>query len=380
MVTPHLTPTTRLTPSSTAKSARLAQLVQSYARGRCDELHNRGSWVLQKITPSQYQALLCTIEAGAPGYLGDKLRHDYDPSTGDLVLRIMPSAIHECFTASLAGRITDWIRRIEVAGASNEGDEALADQGIIRRLLAEAATKIRPGRTSNIVLKVQPDTEDELPSHNSTTSATKSPDDQYCYGDFRYPPFVIEVAYSQKGKNLPRLAKQYYECSDAAIKTVLTVDIKYMNLAMRKDKARPQRQVTRSQSASQTRREQQLTAAISLYRGDTRVFHNRPFRGPDGNHQPGSLSISLLDFMPDSEVTRLEETLRRKIGERARGNNLIRDMLTDHATLEIPFQDLCSDLVAAQKLQDIRDKTPSPPPLLPPAAQTEDLRMLDRHS
>lgn len=128
---------------------------------------------------------------------------------------------------------------------------------------------------------------------------------------------------------------------------------------MRKEAANPQK--SKSKPERRDGDQQQLTAAISLYRGDRRVLYKIPLRGQDGNALPGSLDLCLLDFMPDSEVARLEERIRQEMGEHARASP-IRDMLPALATLKIPFHGLCSDLANAKKRQDKLDKTPSPPP------------------
>jgi hypothetical protein len=53
------------------------------------------------------------------------------------------------------------------------------------------------------------------------------PDASFKHADSKYPGVVIEVSYSQKRRDLPRLADDYILGSDAIIRAVVGVDIDY---------------------------------------------------------------------------------------------------------------------------------------------------------
>jgi hypothetical protein len=81
----------------------------------------------------------------------------------------------------------------------------------------KVAKKIRPFGPAAI----------EFPTRFSNESDTKSPEQSYQHLGCKYPGLVIEVAWSQDGKDLPGLAKRYIEASGGGIRTVIGVDIKY---------------------------------------------------------------------------------------------------------------------------------------------------------
>lgn len=59
----------------------------------------------------------------------------------------------------------------------------------------------------------------------------RSPDMSYGHNRAQFPGLVIEVSYSQKAKDLPRLADDYILGSDGSIKTVVGFDLDYKDSA-----------------------------------------------------------------------------------------------------------------------------------------------------
>ena len=115
----------------------------------------------------------------------------------------MPTGIHELFIDSVEDTIRSQLKVIR-----NGSDKA-----------ALFAQKVRPARSTEIYFPV-----------NNAPPSTKSkhkPDASFWHDDAQYPGVIIEVAYSQKRKRLGRLAKDYLLDSDASVRVVVGLDIKY---------------------------------------------------------------------------------------------------------------------------------------------------------
>jgi hypothetical protein len=72
---------------------------------------------------------------------------------------------------------------------------------------------------------------------NNAPPSTKSkhkPDASFWHDDAQYPGVIIEVAYSQKRKRLGRLAEDYLLDSDASVRVIISLDIKYSRKWSRK--------------------------------------------------------------------------------------------------------------------------------------------------
>jgi hypothetical protein len=57
------------------------------------------------------------------------------------------------------------------------------------------------------------------------------PDDSFAHSKTHYPGVVIEISYSQKRKDLARLADDYILGSDGSIRVVIGLDIEYLGKA-----------------------------------------------------------------------------------------------------------------------------------------------------
>jgi hypothetical protein len=95
--------------------------------------------------------------------------------------------------------------------------------------------KVRPGT------RVATRTEEEVDDKKSPdcqlrfmSKRSPRPELPYHFKGSRFPQFVIEIGYSEKSRALQSLAKDYYEKSQGAIKTVLTVDIEYVSASGRR--------------------------------------------------------------------------------------------------------------------------------------------------
>lgn len=107
----------------------------------------------------------------------------------------MPTALHEIFIANIVGEIQNQLKSIQSPAASFA--EKVSSYG-------SASLKFR---------------DEEYGKHD--------PDAQFQYSEAPYPGVVIEVSYSQKRKNLPRLADDYILGSDGDIRAVVAIDIEY---------------------------------------------------------------------------------------------------------------------------------------------------------
>ena len=120
---------------------------------------------------------------------------DYDSQRLQLVIR-MPSLIHEHLLAVIEGEIISQLITIR----TSNGPAALL------------AGQIESYRSSTIYL------EDE---------SRRDPDSQFIHEAAKYPGVVIEVAYTQSGKNLSKLADHYIVESSGKISMVIGLSVDY---------------------------------------------------------------------------------------------------------------------------------------------------------
>ncbi|KAK4446492.1 hypothetical protein QBC34DRAFT_411313 [Podospora aff. communis PSN243] len=162
-----------------------------------------------RISPRQYQELGKRLgeERELGQYVDDKVRFDYDPENSLLTIR-MPSPVHDFFTNLLAIEIRDQLKEI-AERADNAGD---------------FAGKIEVGGSSRIFLR-EGITDESLGTAGQ--AVRREPDGQFQHPDAAYPGVVIEVSYSQDGKDLKKLASDYILRSNGDIKVVLGIDINY---------------------------------------------------------------------------------------------------------------------------------------------------------
>lgn len=107
----------------------------------------------------------------------------------------MPSVLHETFIANVVEEIQVQLKSIEGASAS-------------------FAKEVSSGGSASIKF-----VDEEYGKHD--------PDAQFQHSTAQYPGVVIEVSYSQKRKDLARLADDYILGSDSDIRVVIGLDIEY---------------------------------------------------------------------------------------------------------------------------------------------------------
>lgn len=129
----------------------------------------------------------------------------------------MPKLIHEALATKIVHDILDQLNSI----ACSESQSAVFAQDII------------PGGSAAITF-----TDPEYGRHD--------PDAQFIHSRARFPGVVIEVSYSQKRRDLARLADEYILGSDGSIRVVVGLDIEYKGKKITLSIWRPQTLITDS--------------------------------------------------------------------------------------------------------------------------------------
>ncbi|RSL44543.1 hypothetical protein CEP54_014640 [Fusarium duplospermum] len=184
-------------------------------------------------------------------------RFDYEPRRGCLTVR-MPSPTHDFFAMYFRDTVCAQLNKLATDGT----DE-----------MKELAMKIESAMGSRVLLKEVDDANDEI---------KREPDILFKYPGTVYPGVVIEVSYSQDGKDLRRLAQDYILYSNADVKLFIGVDLNYHREPSTVSLWRPE--IIDSGDGEELRTCQYL--------------HAKPFLSSDGevlNHDE-SLTIDIRDF------------------------------------------------------------------------------------
>ena len=99
--------------------------------------------------------------------------------------------------------------------------EAIQDQ------LDDIMKKPEARNIHNLVKNIQRGRSTTVKLFEGTRRYQQVPDSQFWHEDARYPNVVLEVSYSQKSKNLPRIADNYIVDSAGSIGVVIGLDIEY---------------------------------------------------------------------------------------------------------------------------------------------------------
>ncbi|KAK0655458.1 hypothetical protein B0T16DRAFT_397019 [Cercophora newfieldiana] len=259
-----------------------------------------------RVSPPQYQELVRRLEDEQvlAQYVDDKARFDYDPANSLLTIR-MPSPVHEFFKSLLAHHIQDQLKRI-----AEQGDEA-----------GKFAAGIKDGCSSRIFLQENV-SEEGLGVPEQVVR--REPDGQFQHPDAAYPGVVLEVSYSQDGKNLKKLAYDYILRSNGDIRAVIGVDIN------------DAKESTVSLWRPNYVKEEDEELEILEVRQD---ISYQPFRSSDGSpiDSQDSLQLSLSDFATDEISSGYEST-----------------------SLSIPFRQLADLLTQAEEMRQAREAESGP--------------------
>lgn len=250
-------------------------LVERSSQGQPLTAVTSPDWHVLKLPLPLYRILRERLEnARLLDYFDRSIRHDYDPQRGRLVLRMVESPLHGTLQDEVSFEIRHQLRLL--------ADKRPGD------IVADLASGLRSRSHAQLL----------LPNNSiEEVLAEKSPDHQLFYRAEKYPSFVMEVAVSQKSKNLEFLPQDYYEGSGGEIKTVLTIDV---------DSANPEKRATTTAPKE---------ARFSLYRGPERIQTNMVFRHKDGRPGDCSLQFLLSDFIPDEVLSGLSQQQESRIRE-----------------------------------------------------------------
>lgn len=270
-------PTSERPQISTAFAVHHAMTIFSDLRGRRCPSPQTETVTLPR---DQYSELLKKLENDQPvwDYALDKVRWNYNPSTGLLEIR-MPTPVHDFFATSVAGEISKLLER-------------LAEQG---NSASEFAAKISNGGSSRIFLR--DGTTEDGQQADSSNFLQRQPDAQFQHCDAVYPGVVLEVSYSQRGENLKKAANDYILHSNGDIKAVIGIDVNYGG--------------TKESTISLWRPSYTREAGEELDILDVQQeIEYQPFRAADGTpvNQAERIRLNLRDFATD-EISDIYEPL-----------------------------------------------------------------------
>ncbi|KAL2801896.1 hypothetical protein BJX63DRAFT_140175 [Aspergillus granulosus] len=224
------------------------------------------------LPPDQYLHFLRALERDKllQDYVNDKVRWDYDPKAELLHVR-MPAPVHDFFASAVAREICKQLECI----ANAEG------------AASEFARRIENGGSSRIFLK-ESEGEPEEGLAVSKIFPQRQPDAQFQYHGTAYPGIVLEVSYSQSGKNLRKLARDYILHSNGNIKIVIGFDINY---------GKTKESTVSLWRASYIQEEGEEFDMLDVWQ----EIKYQPFRAQDGSYvnQTRHIQLNLSDFAPD---------------------------------------------------------------------------------
>lgn len=188
---------------------------------RLDEDEQLGAWVNHKLRWVQptvatfvvhryYSVRSLALQRHGLTNVPAAARYDYDYDSQHLIIR-MNSLLHEKFIAQVIGRLKAQMTAIASAKSKlREIVDAIHEEGHWRLRLGSIA-----------------DSETEHESAEKAYPTSRSADQNFRYQGAMWPSVVLEISYSQKRKDLPRLAYSYIRGSGGNIKVVVGLDIEY---------------------------------------------------------------------------------------------------------------------------------------------------------
>lgn len=183
-----------------AESIHIRTIVQAFKQHRSGKLSvdDTPKWKRFTLSPNEYEQLERVLQSDESlwGYVHDKVRSDYFPSTQRFVIR-MKSYLHEDFIHSVTNDIGRQLERL------GEGQSPSA----------RFARSIRRGTSTIEALD---------PEYGPHT-----PDCFFKVQRTQIPGVVLEISYSQKRKDLPILADEYILGSNENVRVVIGLDLEY---------------------------------------------------------------------------------------------------------------------------------------------------------
>ena len=170
----------------------------------------------------------------------------------------------------------------------------------------------------------------------------REPDAQFQHRDAEYPGVVLEVSYSQYGKDLTKLAWDYIQYSNGDIKVVISIDIKYSNSKEATLSVwRPRYIREDGEELKILEAEESIMSQVChlLYRHGAEANLGKAFRNGDGtfDNSTSVLCLSLDDFATD------EISTNKHFG--------------DSTEIKVSYKELAHLLNRAEEMQESREPT-----------------------
>jgi hypothetical protein len=185
----------------------------------------------------------------------------------------MPSLLHDVFCAKIAEEVLRQFKHFERV------DEC-----------AQFVKEIDHLATSRLLIPTEM-------VDGKQTYIRREPDASFKHRRARYPGVIIEVCYSQKSKEIPRLADEYILDTDGSVNAVIALDVDYTG--------------SKKATLSVWQPEIILVDGIEELQA-TAVVEALPFRTDDGLSTGGGLRIPLKHFATE-DITQHNKNLNQDI-------------------------------------------------------------------
>ncbi|KAK5173238.1 uncharacterized protein LTR77_001919 [Saxophila tyrrhenica] len=239
-------PPVQTSPSRRPRLSAVDRLLHTIRLLKAGRLEREEEYLLFRLSEDEYSSLHIRLEQDDSlwAWYEDKVRCDWDPPAekgkrGRYTLRMPPTALHEWLIADVEDAVTDGIEQL--ADRVEKEDE----------IVAKALRQVRKGRSTTMELQrpvLENSSQEESAEEGKSTSKSKpqrSPDATFINPEVsRWPCVVVEVAYSQRTKNLSHLAEDYVVDSQHEIRCVLGLDLAYDSKKKKPDRAEKKQQPT----------------------------------------------------------------------------------------------------------------------------------------
>ena len=172
-----------------------------------------------KLSPEQYHKHCSKIEKTFRCF-------DYEPRRGCLAIR-MPSPTHDFFAIEFRDEVCKELNQIAtsrtdyVKEVTRELKSAISSRVFLREV--DEKEQLDEDNEANDGNEYNNKKEDDYKNY----AIKREPDIQFQYPKTAYPGVVVEVSYSQNGKDLKRLAQDYILYSNADVKLFIGFDLSY---------------------------------------------------------------------------------------------------------------------------------------------------------
>ncbi|KAF2118101.1 hypothetical protein BDV96DRAFT_569234 [Lophiotrema nucula] len=204
-------------PSSSRATFRQANRVVALFKDIKSGQYELQPWTKFQLQPGEYDEIerlvLNDTDTSLWGFINNKIRYDFDGDRNQLILR-MPTAIHERFVTLVKQDIDAQLK-------------SLATSTTLEESVTHFAQRVCNLGSADI----------KFPNDTSQKPPQNSPDGTYYYRDAKWPGVILEVSYSEKRKDLEKLADRYILLSKANVRVVVGLDIEYQHPKQKKTKA-----------------------------------------------------------------------------------------------------------------------------------------------